>query len=233
MLMLVSSLGLSGCVDSLRSEVRPPKWTAGFWYWHGYGAEAAPAKAVPDAVFFHAGAIWRRDEFRLNVGGARENRYDEAAQIYQSIHAVRRAPRMRQLAALYREANRTDLAAPQLQEARYRLAEFIGTNPNRIYYNDQWSGLQGYALRASSDGRLTREERETLMAGERKLKDDQEERWRGYLILREVVKDSGKTELGRRAAQLAIRCLRGISGRFGRRDEIRTADIELSNWLRH
>jgi hypothetical protein len=171
--------------------------------------------------------------YALAVRFARENRYDEAARIYESIHATSRASRMRQLAALNREANRTDLTAPQLQEARYRLAEFISANPDRIYFNDRlWSGMQRYALSASSDGRLTREERETLMTGERKLKDDQEERWQSYLILREVVKDSGKTELGRKAAQLAIRCVRGISDRFGRQDEIRTADIELSKWLR-
>ncbi|MGD0500676.1 MAG: hypothetical protein ABSC23_19840 [Bryobacteraceae bacterium] len=173
-------------------------------------------------------------QYALAVRFARENRYDEAAQIYESIYASQRAPRMRQLAALYREANRTDLTAPQLQEARYKLAEFISANPDRIYFNDRlWSGMQRYALNASSDGRLTREERETLMTDERKLKDDQEERWRAYLILREVVKDPGKTELGRKAAQLAIRCLRGISDRFERQDEIRMADIELSNWLRH
>ena len=70
------------------------------------------------------------------------------------------------------------------------------------------------------------------MNSERKLKDDQEERWRAYLILRDVVQATGKTDLGRKAAQLAIRCLRGISDRFGRQDEIRKADIGLSDWLR-
>jgi hypothetical protein len=179
---------------------------------------------VPDA---------RLVRYALAVRLARENRYDEAAQIYQSIHANVRAARMRQLAALYREASRTDLTAPQLQEARYKLAEFISANPDRIYFNDQlWARLQRYALSASTDGRLTGEERESLMTGERKLQDDQEERWRAYLILREVVKDTGKTELGRPAAQQAVRSLRGISSRFGRQDEIRKADIELSNWLR-
>jgi hypothetical protein len=167
--------------------------------------------------------------YSLAVRRARENRYEEAAQIYESIHALRRAQRMRQLAALYGEASRTDLAAPQLQEARYKLAEFIGANQERIYFNDQlWNGLQRYALTASGDSRLTREERQTLTDGERKLKDDQEERWRAYLILRDVVRDSGKTALGRKAASLAISFLRGISERFERQEEIRTAEIELS-----
>ncbi len=71
-----------------------------------------------------------------------------------------------------------------------------------------------------------------MMDGERTLKDDQEERWRAYLILREVIDGAGKTDLGRKGAQLAVRCLRGISDRFERQDEIRKADIELSNWLR-
>jgi hypothetical protein len=155
--------------------------------------------------------------YSLAVRRARENRYEEAARIYESIHANWRVPRMRQLAALYREADRTDLATPQLQEARFKLAEFISANQERIYFNDQlWNGLQRYAL----------------TDGERKLKDDQEERWRAYLILRDVVRDSGKTALGRKAARLAVSCLLGISDRFERQKEIRTAEIELSNWLR-
>jgi hypothetical protein len=171
--------------------------------------------------------------YSLAVRRARENRYEAAAQIYESIHSNRRVARMRQLAALYQEAYRTDSAAPQLQEARYKLADFISSNPERIYFNDQlWSGLQRYALIASSDSRLTREERKTLTDGERKLKDDQEERWRAYLILRDLVRDSGKTELGRKAARLAITCLRGISDRFDRQSEIRLAYVELSNSLR-
>ena len=172
-------------------------------------------------------------KYSLAVRLAREDRYDEAARIYQSIQANRRTPRMRHLAALYQSANRTDLPPAQIQEAKYRLAEFIRANPDRIYFNDAlWSGFQRYALVGSRDSRLTREERQTLVDKERKLKDDQEERWRAYLILRDVVRDAGKTDLGRRAAQSAVRCIRGISERFGRQEEIRMADIELSAWLR-
>jgi hypothetical protein len=172
-------------------------------------------------------------KYSLAVRLARENLYAEAAQIYQSINANRRAPRMRQLAALYEEANRTDSSAQELQEAKYRVAEYISANPDRIYFNDAiWHGFQRHALFGSSDSRLTRVERQTLMDSERKLKDGQEERWRAYLILRDVVQGAGKTDLGRKAAELAVRCLRGISDRFERQDEIRKADIELSNWLR-
>ena len=171
--------------------------------------------------------------YSLAVRLARENRYEEAAEIYQAIHANRRAERMREIGDLYREANRTDLSTQQSGENSYKLAEFISANPDRLYFNDQlWSGYQRYALTASSDSRLTKQERQSLMDDERRMKDDQEERWRAYLILRNVVKDSGKSETGREAAQLAIRCLRGISDRFGRQHEIRQADIDLSKWLR-
>ena len=173
-------------------------------------------------------------KYSLAVRLARENRYAEAARIYAAIGAIRRAPRMRQLAALYAEASRTDLSAPQRDEAKYRYAAFLGAHSGGIYFNDAlWHGLQRYALRASTDTRLDGQERQTLTADERKLKDDQEERWRAYVVLREVVDAEGKTALGREAAQLATQCLRGISDRFGRQDEIRKADIELSAWLRN
>jgi hypothetical protein len=171
--------------------------------------------------------------YSLAVRLARENRYEEAADIYQAIHADRRAERMRELADLYRDANRTDLSGQQLAESNYKLAKFISANPERLYFNDQlWSRFQRYALTASADSRLTRQERQLLMDRERKLKDDQEERWRAYSILRGIVKDSGNSETGRQAAELAIDCLRSISDRFGRQDEIRRADFELSKWLR-
>jgi hypothetical protein len=166
-------------------------------------------------------------KYSLAVRLARENRYEEAADLYQSIHAVRRAPRMRQLAVLYQEATRTDL------EAKYKMAEFLIANPSRIYFNDAlWEGFQRYAFQASTDSRLTRAERKAQIDLERKLKDDQDERWRAYLILRDVVRDGGQTDLGRKAAALGVRCLLGISERFERQQEIRKATIELSRSLR-
>ncbi len=114
------------------------------------------------------------------------------------------------------------------------MAEYLSDNPDRIYFNDAlWYGFQRYALTASNDSRLTREEREKLTAKERELQDDQDERWRVYLILKSVVDEEGRTELGRKAAVLAIRCLGGLSDRFGREDEIRKANRELVSWLRH
>ena len=171
-------------------------------------------------------------KYSLAVRLTRENQYSEAADIYQSIHAVRRAPRIRRLADLYDEANRSNLSDSQRNEAKFRLAEFLSANPDRIYYNDAlWHGLQRYALEAEHDDRLTRRERDAMIASERKLQDDQEERWRAYLILREVI-GSNTTDLRPRAAALALQCLRGISDRFGRQGEIRKADIELSRLVR-
>jgi hypothetical protein len=143
-------------------------------------------------------------KYSLAVRLAREERYEEAAQIYQSINAIRRTSRIRRLAALYQEANRTGLGDQQTQEAKYKMAEFISANPDRIYFNDVlWEGFQRYALIASSDSRLTRAERQAMIENERKRKDDQEERWRAYLILRDVVREVGDTGLGRKAAVLA------------------------------
>jgi hypothetical protein len=81
--------------------------------------------------------------YSLAVRYARENRYEDAAQMYESIRAWWRAPRMRQLAMLYHQANRSDVPAPQLQESKYKFAEFLSENSTRIYFNDQlWIGLQ-------------------------------------------------------------------------------------------
>ena len=172
-------------------------------------------------------------KYSLAVRLTRENRYQEAADIYQSIHVLRRQARIRQLAALYQETVRTDLTDPQRQQAKYNFAEFISANPDRIYFNDAlWRGYQTYAFQASTDVRLTKAERETLLASERKVKDEQEERWRAYLILRDVAKDAPKTKLGRQAADLAIHCLLGISERFERQPEIRRHERELAVLLR-
>lgn len=169
-------------------------------------------------------------KYSLAVRLTRENRYAEAADLYQSIAAVRRAPRMRRLATLYEAAGRS---GPAQAQARYDLAAFLAEHPDGIYFNDaMWHGLQNYALRADDDSRLTQGERERLMSGERKLRDDQEERWRAYHLLREVIQQSAPGDLRRQAATLAVQCLRRISERFGRADEIRKADIELSAFVR-
>ena len=173
-------------------------------------------------------------QYALAVRLTREERYDEAADLYDKIHAIVRGPRTRRLAELYRETKREDLGDAQRLEARYRMAEFLSANPNRIYFNDNlWSGFQSYAFQGATDSRLTGAERDRQIALERKLKDDQEEAWRAYLILREVARDAGKTELRRKAATLGLNCLVQISDRFGRAEELRQGQAELWAQLRH
>lgn len=172
-------------------------------------------------------------QYALAVRLAREDRYQESAELYRSLHASRRAQRMQQLADLSQAVDKPGLSAEQKMEARYALAAFIAASPDRLYFNDTlWGGMQSRALYAETDSRLTGAERLELMDSERKLKDGQEERWRAYLILNEVVRDAGSNGLGRRAATLALRCLRGIrTDRFGRAEEIRSADFRLSRWF--
>jgi hypothetical protein len=162
-------------------------------------------------------------QYSLAVRRARENRYQEAADLYASIGAVVRAPRMRRLAELY--------AGVATNEGKYKFAEFLEANADRIYFNDLiWRRMQSYVFQADKDERLTREERAALMAAERKLKDDQEERWRAYMLAREIMRDEGRTPLGLKAAALGIQSLRGINVRFGREDEIRAGITELWRW---
>ena len=171
--------------------------------------------------------------YAVAVRLSREDRYDEAASIYQEIHAIVRAPRMRRLAALYSESGRQDLTGTERWEAKIRLAQFLSENENRIYYNDTlWGGFQRYAFEASGRGGTTREERDSLAARERRLQDEQEEYWRANLILRDVVHEAGRNAIGKRAAALEVECLRSINtDRFGRSDEIRATDLEISRWL--
>ena len=87
-------------------------------------------------------------------------------------------------------------------------------------------------MQSATDSRLTRAERDTLMQMERKLRDDQEERWRAYLILRDVIESSGDPPTRRKAALLALQSLGGISKRFGRQGEIEKAQQQLVGRLR-
>ncbi len=171
--------------------------------------------------------------YSLAVRLARENQFDGAAQIFDSLHVSYRSNRMRRLAVLYGEAYRADALGTEALEAKLALAQFLFDNDQRVLFNDRlWGGLQTHFFYGAKDTRLTAPERIRQATLERKLKDDQEERWRAYLILREVVTEAGPTPLGRRSAELAIRCVRRISDRFDRPKEIRDADIELSVWLR-
>ena len=161
-------------------------------------------------------------QYAVAVLLSREDRYDAAASLYQEIHAIVRAPRMRRLAAPYNAAIRQDPTGTERWEAKIRLAQFLSENENRIYYNDTlWGGFQRYAFEASGRGETTRDERDLLAVRERQLKDEQEENWRAHLILRDVVREARRNAVGKRAAALELECLRRINtDRFGRGDEI-------------
>ena len=162
-------------------------------------------------------------QYSLAIRLARENRYTEAIEVFDSIPAPLRAGRMRKVAALH---------ADQSTEGKYALAVFLTENDERIYFNDRlWDGYQTYAIVGEAEAGFTKAERERQLALERKLRDDQEERWHAWQLFRQVVQEAGPTPLGKQAAQRAIVNLRRISQRFGREADIRDGDIEMSRWL--
>jgi hypothetical protein len=186
----------------------------------------APLDALRDFLAAYPRAVGaHRVRYALAVRLARLDQYEESAAIYDELKVGYRARRMRQLAVLH--------AAAVTPAAKFALAEFLDQNQERIYFNDRlWDHLQSYVFQAETDSGLTAEERTRQIALERELKDVQEERWRAYELQRQVITEEGKTPLGRRAAQRAISYLRRIDPRFGREEEIRQGDIELSRWLR-
>ena len=173
-------------------------------------------------------------QYALAVRLARIDQYTDSAELYAKIGARTRAGRMRQLAALQQAAQDSAGSAESRSAAKYKVSELLAAHSAGVYFNDKlWSGFQRYAMYADKESHLTRLERERMIAAERQLKDQQEEYWRAYLLLREVMRESGRSALGRRAAELSLRCLRRINTeRFGREKEILAADVELTRWLR-
>ncbi|MEZ5400360.1 MAG: hypothetical protein R2729_11880 [Bryobacteraceae bacterium] len=169
----------------------------------------------------------RRVTYALAVRAARADRYEEAAQLYDRAGTPSRAARMRRTAELHAAAKTGD------GQSRYKFAEYVSRNQERLYFNAMlWMMDQRYAFTSAEDWRLLRSERERLVRVERRLKDEQEERWRAYTMLREIAREQGRTELGKRSAELALDCLRRMSERFGRLDEITRGIVELRRWQR-
>ncbi len=113
-----------------------------------------------------------------------------------------------------------------------------------IYFNDLlWQRMQIYVFLENYMGRfgsgdphsqpgLTRSERTTILADDRRLRDEQEERWKAYHVLEQVAREAGHTELGRKAALKIIECLGAINtGSFGRGQEIGAAIATWKRWL--
>ena len=185
-------------------------------------------------------------EYALAVRYARQEKYWKAASIYQKLNAGPRASRMRHLARLHAGANDPSLSNDQRLEAQFAYAVFLEKHSTQVFFNDMlWHGFQRYAFLGSEIDSpcispafahcqgLTREERNRFLKKERRVKDDQEERWRAYKILESVIKEAGHSELGNRAAARALKCLKLINtDRFGREDEVDSAIRRLSNWGR-
>jgi hypothetical protein len=180
--------------------------------------------------------VFETIEYALAVRLARQEKYTESAEIYEKINARPRADRMRVLAGLYIRATDNTLSAEEQLNAQYQYASFLEGHSTGIFFNDMlWHGIQTSVFldkeRNGLQG-LTKNERDQFLKQERKTRDEQEERWRAYHILANVVDKTGHTELGKTAAIKAIRCLDLINtDRFDRADEIDQARKKLLNWL--
>jgi hypothetical protein len=176
-------------------------------------------------------------DYQLAVRAARREAYEEARVIYDRLGFGTRSRRMSRLTSLHAPADGTN--ADELQR-RYAYAAFLADQPERVFFNDLvWQGLQRYALLQSASDRgrspalLSEEETRFLTSNERVFKDAQEERWRAFLILDDLVERAGHSELGVRAARKAVECLDRINTeRFGRESEIQASRRRLASWLR-
>lgn len=178
--------------------------------------------------------------YALAVRLARQEEYPESARIYEDLGMQVRSGRMRHLAELLERSRSTTLPQAERLAALLEYGEYIAANPDRLYFNDLlWWGFQRDAFldrgndlpwyrNPRSQPGLTRRERERALANDRALRDGQEERWKAFHVFEEVARKSGDSELGRKAAHNIVNCLSLINtGRFGRREEIRTA---IAHW---
>ena len=185
--------------------------------------------------------------YALAVRSARQEDYTAAAKLFEELHATSRARRMREAGKLLAATKDASLNADAQLQALYDYGEFLANNSTGVFFNDSvWHGIQtmvfvpngadesrdSYSAQVSNSAALSPEERSQHAALERKLRDDQEEYWRAFGIFDQVVGRAGPTPLGRKAAAMAIVCLRRIrTERFGRAKEIHDADLRLSKWV--
>jgi hypothetical protein len=177
-------------------------------------------------------------KYALAVRYARQERYREAAEIYDEINARPRAARMKELAGIYEDMTGKKAGSPERWEAEYKYASFLEAHSTQIFFNDMyWGGFQTRMfidpVYSSHDAGLTKQEREYFLKEERRIRDEQEERWRAYHILNNIVEQAGYSEIGKKAAVKALKCLALISkDRFGREKEIEAEKKRLVKWLR-
>jgi hypothetical protein len=181
-------------------------------------------------------------KYALAVRCARHEKYREAAEIYAEINARPRALRMRELAGIYEYMESKKTGSPERWVAEYKYASFLEEHSTQILFNDMfWDGLQTWVFLDDKDSSnreeskftgLTKKERDYYLKEERRIRDEQEERWRAYHILNNIVNQAGYSEIGKKAAVKAIRCLDMIcTERFGREKEIASEKKRLVKWL--
>lgn len=183
-------------------------------------------------------------QYSLAVRLARREKYAEAAKIFTELGAAVRAGRMQALAELFARANDSALPEHDRLAALFDYGDYLASNPDCLFFNDLlWFRMQinvfqeQYAeVWKTEDPYIqpgwTRVERETILADDRRLRDQQEERWKAFHVLERVALQAGHSELGRKAAKKLIECLNGIrTDRFGRAQEISNAISTWKRWL--
>jgi hypothetical protein len=182
-------------------------------------------------------------QYSLAVRLARHGEYEEAARIYAGLGAREREGRMKILASLSARTRDASLPASDRFAASYAYGSYMADNPDRLFFNDLfWRGFQREVFLESGSDKFgvggppsqpgfTRKERQAILKNDRRLRDEQEERWRAYQILKGVAEGSGDARLARRAALKIVDSLARINtDRFGRQQEVHTA---LSAWKRY
>jgi hypothetical protein len=179
--------------------------------------------------------------YSLAVRWTRRGNYSEAERMYTKLGIRWRAARMRTLSILASRARNGSQPAADRLQARYDLAAYLADNPERILFNDLlWKGFQREALlsagwdpRDDRESGMTADEHDAVVTGDRRLRDEQEERWQAFLRLEQVVSDAGNSPLARTAVRKILDCLPRINTeRFGREAEISAAIQRWLAWLR-
>jgi hypothetical protein len=188
--------------------------------------------------------------YSLAVRYARQEKYDQAARLYAKAGATVRHQRMLKIQSLYAAVQAHSPTIEELQQKRFDYAHFLSQNSCRVFFNDRlWDGFQTSSFIENPpasmllyddedpyvsppDFGLTQQERDRIIGQQRQLQDEQEEYWRAYKIFDDIVKVVGPTSLGRKAAREAISCLSRISGRFGRKQEIKSETDRLVKWFK-
>jgi hypothetical protein len=183
--------------------------------------------------------------YSLVVRFARHEEYEEAEKVYTELGFGTRARRMKILAGLLARTRDAALSTPARLTALYDYGTYLADNPERLFFNDLfWRRMQRsvfletggpyfYVDSPRNQPGLTAMERQVILADDRTLRDQQEERWQAYKVLEQVANESGHSALGQKAAEKIIDCLSRINTlRFGREVEIRKAISTWKRWLR-